>query len=218
MNISVNRTQKPARAAGDSRLRQTKTEKILNAALQTFLESGYGAASVDAITARAGVSKATIYTRFPSKQDLFAAVIERECKACTERMALAEISPAPDLARALHHVADTLLDIILLPQNLSIQRLVIAEWPRFPELGKVFYESGPLGTLQNLATFLDHECEHGRLCIDDATAAAQHFISLLRGDIQIRALLGVGDLSKTARKRVADYAVTAFMRLYGGVE
>lgn len=198
-----------------SRPRQAKTEKILDAALQTFLESGYGAASVDVITARAGVSKATVYTRFPSKQDMFAAVIERECKACAERMSLAEVSPAPDLARALYRIADTLLDIILLPQNLAIQRLVIAEWPRFPELGRVFYESGPLGTLRNLATFLHSEHERGLLRIDDATAAAQHFISLLRGDIQIRALLGVGDLSKAARKRVADYAVTAFMRLHG---
>ncbi len=214
MNTSVKHTVDSSQAAEGSQPKQAKTEKILDAALQTFLESGYGAASVDVITTRAGVSKATVYTRFPSKQDLFAAVIERECKDCAERMTLAEVSPAPDLALALHRIADTLLDIILLPQNLAIQRLVIAEWPRFPELGRVFYESGPLGTLDNLATFLQRESERGQLCIHDATAAAQHFISLLRGDIQIRALLGVGDLSKAARKRVADHAATAFMRLY----
>lgn len=218
MNTSAHHAAIPAQPDEAACPRQAKTEKILDAALQTFLESGYGAASVDVITARAGVSKATVYTRFPSKQDMFAAVIGRECRACAERMTLAEISPAPDLALALHRIADTLLDIITLPRNLAIQRLVIAEWTRFPELGRVFYESGPLGTLQNLATFMQREGERGLLHFEDATVAAQHFISLLRGDIQIRALLGVGDLSKAARKRVADHAVAAFMRLYGRPE
>lgn len=197
-----------------SSVRQRKTEKILDAALLAFLDAGYGAASMDLIAAGAGVSKATVYTRFPSKQELFAAVIARECTACSERMTLAETSPAPDVASALNRIADTLLDIIMLPRNLAIQRLVIAEWPRFPELGTVFYESGPLLTLRNLAAFLQREHQRGTLHIDDATAAAQHFISLLRGDIQIRALLGVGDLSKAVRKRVADHAVSAFMHLY----
>lgn len=103
----------------------------------------------------------------------------------------------------------------MLPRNLAIQRLVIAEWPRFPELGRVFYESGPLVTLDNLTAFLRCEHERGELCIDDAAAATQHFISLLRGDVQIRVLLEVGDLSEAAHKRIADYTATAFMRLYG---
>lgn len=191
-----------------------KTEKILDAARRVFLEIGYGAATVDAIANAAGVSKATLYTRVASKQELFAAVIRRECSACSERMALAEQASATDVGAALHRIADTLLDIITLPQNLAIQRLVIAEWPRFPELGAVFYESGPLVTLHNLAAFLQREQQRDRLRIDDPSAAAQHFISLLRGDIQLRALMGAGDLSAAARKRVADRAVDAFMRLY----
>lgn len=198
---------------GGGGVRQLKTAKILDAALEVFLDSGYGVASMDAIAARAEVSKATVYTRFSSKQDLFAEVVARECRACSQRMTVAETSPAPDLATALHRIADTLLDIITLPRNLAIFRLVVAEWPRFPELGTVFYDSGPAVTLRNLAAFLERQRK--LLQIDDATAAAQHFISLLRGDIQIRALLGAGDLSKAARKRVADHAVDAFLRLYG---
>ena len=194
--------------------RQRKTESILDAARLTFLETGYGAASMDLIAARAGVSKATVYTRFTSKQELFAAVIGRECQACSLRMSVAEDAPAPDLEAALHHIAETLLDIITLPRNLAILRLVIAEWPRFPELGTVFYESGPALTLHNLAAFLQRAHQRGQLRCSDATAAAQHFISLLRGDIQIRALLGAGDLSEAARKRVADHAVAAFLSLY----
>lgn len=169
---------------------------------------------MDVITARAGVSKATVYTRFPSKQELFAAVIARECQACSQRMALAETSPASDLTQALHHVADTLLDIITLPRNVALFRLVIAESSRFPELGQVFYDSGPAVTLRNLTAFLERQRDRGQLHFADATDAAQHFISLLRGDIHIRALVGVGDLSKAAHRRVADQAVNTFLRLY----
>lgn len=207
-------TASPPMHADEATAGRHKTECILDAARHVFLETGYGASTVDAIATAAGVSKATIYTRFPSKQAMFAAVIQRECRACTQRMALAEESSAPDLANALRRIADTLLDIILLPQNLAIQRLVIAEMPRFPELGTVFYESGPAVTLSNLAAFLEREKRHSTLRFDDATVAAQHFISLLRGDIQIRALIGAGDLSDAARRRVADRAVEAFLRVY----
>lgn len=209
MAVSSTGDAEACRAAG-----QKKTERILDAAHRVFLRSGYGAATVDAIATAARVSKATIYTRFDSKQAMFAAVIQRECRACSRRMALDEAADTPDLAAALHRVADTLLDIILLPQNLAIQRLVIAEMPRFPELGAVFYESGPAVTLSNLAAFLDREKDRSHLRFKDATVAAQQFISLLRGDIQVRALIGVGDLSDAARKHVADRTVEAFLRLY----
>lgn len=195
--------------------RPEKTRQILDAALDAFLATGYGAVSMDAIAARAGVSKATVYTRFPSKPQLFAAVVARECEACARRMCVAEGSPTLDLASALRRMAHELMDIITLPRNLAILRLVIAEEPRFPELGTAFYESGPAVTLRNLAGFLEREHQRGRLRIDDAPVASQHLISLLRGDIQIRALLGAGDLSKAARERAADRAVEAFLRIYG---
>jgi AcrR family transcriptional regulator len=192
---------------------QSKTEKILDAARRVFLEIGFTAATVDAIAAAAGVSKATIYTRFDSKQALFAAVIQKECRYSTGRIALAEDAPARDLESALKHIAETLLDVITDPDKLAILRLVIAEIPRFPELGPLYYEAGPAVTLTQLTAFLDRH--RGELRTRDTAAAAQDFLSLLRGHLLVRALLGAGDLSKAARKRVADHAVTTFLGLYG---
>lgn len=203
-------------AAGEpSASARKKTECIVNAARRVFLETGYGAATVDAIAAVAGVSKATIYTRFASKQALFAAVVDRECLACSERMAVVEESPDPDLSHALHGIADTLLDIILLPRNLALLRLVIAELPRFPELGRAFYDSGPAVTLKNLTAFVRRRIERGELRAVDAAVAAQHFISLLRGDIQWRALMEQMEISDTARRLAVDRSVEAFLCLYG---
>lgn len=190
-----------------------KTEQILDAARAVFLKIGFGAATVDAIATEAGVSKATLYTRFDSKEALFAAVIERECRACSKRMTLAEEAPANDFQSALRRVAETILDIFAEPQNLAILRLVLAEIPRFPELGKLFYDAGPAVTLANLAAFLSRN-RRSLQPMGDAATAAQDLISLLRGDLQIRALLGVGDLSIDARRRIAERAVDAFLRVY----
>lgn len=205
------KSRDPRRAPDANAVR--KTERILDAARHVFLRIGYGAAAVDTIAAVANVSKATLYTRFESKQALFAAVIERECHLCSRRMALAEQSPATNLPGALRRIAETLLDIFAEPQNVAILRLVIAEIPRFPELGTLFYEAGPAVTRDNVAAFLERH--RGSLRQVDAATAAQDFISLLRGDLQVRALLGVGDLSAAARHRTAERAVDAFLRVYG---
>lgn len=197
-------------ACGDAATR--KTQCILDAARGVFLEIGYGATTVDAIAAAAGVSKATLYTRFPSKQALFAAVIHRECQACSLRMRLVEEAPVDDFRNALQRIAETLLDIFAEPQNLAILRLVLAEIPRFPELGTLFYDAGPAVTRDNLVEFLRRHRTQLRPCTVES--AAQDLISLLRGDMQIRALLGVGDLSMAARQRIAERAVDAFLKLY----
>lgn len=49
-------------------------EKVLSAAREAFAESGYGV-PLDEIAARAGVGPGTVYRHFPSKEDLFEAVV-----------------------------------------------------------------------------------------------------------------------------------------------
>ena len=60
-------------------------ESILAAAKRAFLAAGFGAVSMDTIAREAGVSKATVYAHFGSKEELFGAVIERECERYFDR-------------------------------------------------------------------------------------------------------------------------------------
>lgn len=57
------------------RLTDRKREAILQAAIQQFREFGFEASSMDKIAAKAEVSKRTVYNHFPSKDDLFAAIL-----------------------------------------------------------------------------------------------------------------------------------------------
>src|SRR5580692_4758948 len=63
-------------------------ERILDAAGRVFLEHGFQGASVDEIAEAASAGKPTIYARFPNKQALFTAVIERLVRRNTSLDAL----------------------------------------------------------------------------------------------------------------------------------
>src|SRR5690348_5370610 len=56
-----------------------KATQVLEAAKIVFLRDGYSGASMDTVSREAGVSKATLYAHFTSKEKLFAAVISGEC-------------------------------------------------------------------------------------------------------------------------------------------
>jgi AcrR family transcriptional regulator len=66
-----------ARQAPRRRLRKPQRRRsLLDAAVATFGASGYHATSLDAVAARAGVSKPVLYDHFPSKEALYVAVLE----------------------------------------------------------------------------------------------------------------------------------------------
>ena len=80
----IERTEPPA---------GSKAETILAAAKRAFLASGFGTVSMDTIAREAGVSKATVYAHFVGKEDLFGAVIGRECESYFARFSARELDP-----------------------------------------------------------------------------------------------------------------------------
>jgi TetR/AcrR family transcriptional regulator, fatty acid metabolism regulator protein len=58
--------------------RQEREALILQAAEEVLMEKGYHETSIDEIAARVGIAKGTVYLHFPRKEDLFAAIFERD--------------------------------------------------------------------------------------------------------------------------------------------
>lgn len=187
-----------------------KSQKILAAAKKLFTENGYGATSMDAVTARAGVSKATVYAHFTNKEKLFAAMVQQECQRLLRRLAIPE--DVDDLAVdvALTHIARAFVKAVLEPSILAIFRAVIAEAPRFPELGVIFYDSGPGVTVDGLTQYLQKASDSGLIETVDTRLAARQFLGMLRGDLQLRALLGITESIDI--DDVADTAVKTFLQ------
>jgi AcrR family transcriptional regulator len=85
MAIRVEQKRKRAAHLGPERRRP----QVLDAALELFLDGGYEGTSMDAIARAAGVSKPVVYACFPSKDELFRALLARE-----EERILGEIQEA----------------------------------------------------------------------------------------------------------------------------
>lgn len=190
-----------------------KAEAVLSAAERAFLAHGFGAVSMDTIAREAGVSKATVYAHFANKEQLFGAVIA----AVSERFggfSALELDPR-DIERSLHTMAYRFLDLILSPQSIAVNRIVIGEVTRFPVLGSVFWEAGPARVRTEVEAFLRRAAEAGSLGIPDPRLAAEQFVSLVRGEIHLRRLLHLGrDPDSTGLAAAGEAAVATFLRAF----
>jgi AcrR family transcriptional regulator len=138
--------------------------EILEAALQVFAAKGYAAATNADIAREAGVTAAALYYYFPSKADLFKAVL-------TERKSVI----FPNLAQ----MADELLDLppdVVLPnvvqfmssfmadeRTLAILRIVLAEAPRHPEIREIYQSQIMSEVAPLLMRYLKRQMELGRI-------------------------------------------------------
>lgn len=197
--------------------RSIKAEQVLDAAKRLFIEYGFGATSMDAIAQAAGVSKATVYAHHDSKQALFAATARRECARVVGQMAVAngsqDLSSAPDLEAALTRIGRSFVDAILSDEIMALLRMVIAEATRFPEIGRIYYESAPLQTRQNVTRYLEQARAQGLIQARDCELAASQFLGMLRGDVLVATLLGEQSEQRD-NNAVIDEAVATFIARY----
>lgn len=165
-----------------------KAVRVLDAARKMFLAHGYGATSMDALARCAGVSKATVYAHFDGKEALFAAMVSAECARLDREIAASGATGVP-LEVALPRLARQFLALLTSPWALAIHRLVVAEAPRFPELGAAFYRAGPAAMKARLEGYLRQAVARGELALPDPALATAQLIGMIRGDLQLSCLL-----------------------------
>jgi TetR/AcrR family transcriptional regulator, mexJK operon transcriptional repressor len=187
-----------------------KHADILAAAEDLFLALGFRATSMDLVAQRAGVSKMTVYAHFPSKQALFAAIIDdlaRQLARAIEAPALKGMAPEA----ALRLVGRQYLALVVKPSSLALHRLVVAEAARTPGLGPLIYACGPAQVVRTLAEYLARQKS---LEIADPQLAAEQFLGAVLGHVQLRRLLAVGaaQQGRAAIDRIVDHAVHVFCR------
>ncbi|MBO0751075.1 MAG: TetR/AcrR family transcriptional regulator [Bradyrhizobiaceae bacterium] len=177
-----------------------KAGRVLAAARTLFLHHGYGETSMDAIARHAAVSKATLYSHFDSKAALFAALIVSECRHLSDAIGRRSLDE-PDIRRTLLAVAHDFNNLLCSGDGLTMYRIVVAEAPRFPELGRIFYDSGPAVMIDRIAAILRRATDRGLLDVQDPHIAAIQFISLVRGELALARALNLPKASKNP----ADY-------------
>jgi TetR/AcrR family transcriptional repressor of mexJK operon len=205
--------ESPTGPATDAR-QGSKPAQIMAAAKELFTSQGFGATSMDAIARTANVSKATLYAHFSGKEELFAAIVSHACRA-QSRLLSAPDTDDMELTEALSEIGRNFLSLIVSSQAIAIFRVVIGETARFPDLGRIFFESGPNQMRATLSAFLAKAAERGRLDIADPWRAAEHLIGMLQTPVHMHVLFGVKDRFTTEEiDKVVKDAVEAFLRAY----
>ncbi len=196
------------------RLEEDRVSEILEVAAEVFISYGFEGASINEIARRANASKTTLYTRFPTKQKLFIAVLERRMNLVFSQVATSLPIDAP-IESTLKEFGSRLLQLALSQDQLALLRVVSMESSRFPELGKRFYELGPKRGIIHLRHYLQEQIRRGRLVDEDPVVMAEQLNSLLISGPVRWAVLGLGSNSgaKNRQKRV-EAAVKVFLRAY----
>ncbi len=174
MAEGLNRMAAEGDGAAPARRRLTPAERLpqlLDAAMEEFAERGYAGASMAAAAARAGVAKALIYHYFPSKADLFKAVV-RSCIQPVfveaERLVTAHPGPRAELLR--HLIEFGYARIEAEHRQRVLFKLLLAEADRFPELAAFYHAEVLSRSLALVTSILRAGMEAGEFRGDPAKA------------------------------------------------
>jgi TetR/AcrR family transcriptional regulator, mexJK operon transcriptional repressor len=167
-----------------------KRAALIEAAQKLFLEKGFDGASIDRIAAEAGVAKVTVYSHFGGKDQLFADAVRAKCDSFMSDAALEAIT-GPTVDARLQKLGRLFLDLILDSQSTDMHRLVTADGPRHPAIAQSFLENAILATCLKVKIALEREVAVGALEIDDTMSASGHFLALMKGLPQMKAMMGL---------------------------
>jgi AcrR family transcriptional regulator len=167
-----------------------KRSNLLAIASELFLAKGYHEVSLDEIIAAVGGSKTTIYSYFKGKDGVFIAAVSALCDETVAKVLRIKASSMP-LHEALQAIGHALLDAVLSPRAVALQRLVLGEAHRFPEAGRIWFESGPAQSYRFLTDFFEERRRTGEIGSVDPRKAAVLFHDMLTNDIHRQVLLGI---------------------------
>ena len=199
-----------------TRLHGERLAEILDIATEVFIANGFSAASTNDIARKANASKTTFYSRFPTKETLFLAVLERRVHAVFAEVA-GFLPAEPPMKETLHAFGIRFMKVGLSDAQIRLLRVVSMEANNFPQLARRFFEIGPQRGQKALADYMGKQIALGRLSDDDPALMAQQFLSLLRGGPVQSVVLGVNPepLSQTEKAQHVSDALRLFLRGYG---
>lgn len=193
---------------------QRKIADILAAAREEFFINGFSAATIEAIAARAQVSKVTIYSRFKDKENLFAQVVQTECAHMRENFVVANLEDK-SLRDILFQAALGMMDFLMRDEMIRFERILAAEVTRDPKIGERFLDNGPRRLLQDLTNLLQLSVEKGEIHSDDIIASAEMFAGLVMGRMDLFLRYGQKiKFSAADKEKRARRAVNAWMLIH----
>jgi len=203
----------PAMSRSPQRLTDRKREAIVRAAVEEFRSAGYEATSMDRIAAVAGVSKRTVYNHFPSKEELFALILEELWHSSVASVELPYRADQP-LDVQLLQLLRQKLDLLGDANFIDLARVAMAEIIHSPERAQAIVcrmgekESG-------VSAWIRAAIADGRLREVDPEFAGHQLQGLVKSfAFWPQVTMGQAPLAPKERTRVAESAVAMFLGFY----
>jgi len=179
------------RGRGRPRLRsddQTRTI-IFDAARHEFAVSGFAATNMDSVARRAGISTKTLYRLIPNKAALFEAMVTKRLDEFVSTIRL-RACEGRDVESALQEALLACAELVLNGDVIALQRMVLAESDKFPEMAQTFYVKAMRRTVATLANWLRAEKERGLIAIENPEIAAGMLLGMLAFEPQRAVMFG----------------------------
>lgn len=155
-------------------------DHIRQVGMAMFLERGYGNTTVDSIAAKARVAKATIYSRFVSKPALLEECI-REFSIRKSPQNLPDEVMALPFSQRLNRLSDHILNLLIDPETIGLERLATAEAVRFPQVARIANRFGTDRAREVIRAFFEDAIERGDYPRSDTTILAGAYMDLMFG-------------------------------------
>ncbi|MFT4080916.1 TetR/AcrR family transcriptional regulator [Rhodomicrobium sp.] len=149
---------------------------IARRARELFCEKGYGRTTMEDIVARCRISKTTLYRLFPTKIDVFAAIIDDHRQ---EMLALPGDYDDLPIEEALARIFLVDIDEEADRERKALIRFVLIEGQHYPELAALLHERGGDWSMRELAFWLQTQKEKGRITFDNADDATLALMDLM---------------------------------------
>ncbi|MFJ5611348.1 TetR/AcrR family transcriptional regulator [Streptomyces sp. NPDC093221] len=177
------------RQRGEQRRGEELRRHILFMAKDVFLEAGYARASMDAVAARAGTSKRSLYAHFENKEKLFLAVLGLVRELYLGRLRTPDAYSA-DPAEAVTLFCGRFLQLMTWESQVRTCRLSIAAAAWLPASSRAYFDAMFATTHERLAAYL---VEHYGMGPEDGAALAEDLLGRTVLPRVFRTLLNVED-------------------------
>jgi AcrR family transcriptional regulator len=174
------------------RRKEERPDEILAAALTVFSRDGFSGARLDEIAELAGCTKGTIYVYFPSKEELFKAVV-RKLITPTFRQVDSVLKDTSLSAgtRLKMFIRGGYMAIVTNPTGMGLLRLLVADGPKFPDLVDFYHDQIPRVGHEMIKATIQQGIDSGEFRPMDTDVAAHLITGPILAEIMRRLLLAV---------------------------
>ncbi len=186
----TNTTSSPHHRAGRPTREQAEARhgELLDTALELFLENGFQMTTIEMIATRVGMTKRTVYARYPDKAALFLTAVQRAIERRIVPQEVLENLDRGDPAETLEAIARLRINEVMTPEGLRLQHIINIESHRFPGIFNANYQQSAKPLIEFVAGLLNRAVTAGAIAPTNTDLAARAFMSMVVGG-QVRSIV-----------------------------